>query len=85
MNHLPSVHRALSTAPGGRRTLRLGSGWPPDDGPVLRRGHGIRRSEERPDPPGFLPLGLDFIPRFATIGTLMKTFAARYYWYWYPR
>jgi hypothetical protein len=28
---------------------------------------------------------LAFKPALATIRGLMKTFAARYYWYWYPR
>jgi hypothetical protein len=31
------------------------------------------------------PFLLDIPPVVATIRGLMKTFAARYYWYWYPR
>jgi len=33
----------------------------------------------------FFPFVLDFTPSGVTIGAHMKTFAARYYWYWYPR
>jgi len=45
----------------------------------------LLREPARRSLPAIPSLALDFALSEDTIGVLMKTFAARYYWYWYPR